>query len=171
MAIPFAAGGRLPASDLELLRSQINNPRIPLLNVVGTAGTASVGSAETLLLTFPAATYTAHTAYRITFQGLLRAAVAAGAALLSFRDTNIAGTQRGTPGSFNLPNTTTNYAFNFDHYIANTGSSDIVGRVIVVTMATSAGTTAAINASAQNPYSFVFIAVGTDTDWPQSVAL
>jgi hypothetical protein len=170
MAIPFAAGARLPASDLEFLRSQINNNRIPLINQVGTGGTATVGTAETVVITFPAATFPAHTAFRITFQGLLRAATAANVASIAFRDTNISGTQRGSRGGFNLPTTTTNYDFNFDHYVANTGASDIVGRILCVTLATTAGQ-AAINAAATIPYSFVVTAVGTDTDWPQAVAL
>lgn len=166
----FFAGNRLAASDLNTLESKINNNRIPLINQIGTGATASVGTAETVVVTFPAVTFTAHTAYRITFEGLLRAAVAANTALMSFRDTNIAGTARGTPGSFNLPNTTSNYAWNFDHYIANTTGADIVGRVLCATIATSAGTTA-INASAANPYSFVCVAVGLDTDWGQAVGL
>jgi hypothetical protein len=170
MAVPFAGGNRLPASDLELLRSQINNNRIPLLNVVGTAGTASVGTAETVVVTFPAATWTAHTAYRIAFQGLMRANTATNFAAVQFRDTNIAGTIRGGPGQFNLATTAINLAQRFDHYVANTGSSDIVGRVLCVTISTTAGT-AQFNASATIPYSFVVTAVGADTDWSQAVAL
>jgi hypothetical protein len=168
MAIPFAAGGRLPASDLELLRSYINNPRIPLINQVGTASTASVGTAETVVVTFPAATFTAHTAYVISFQGMLRS-VAANIPIINFRDTNIAGTTRGGPQGFNMP-TGINLSQNFLHYLANTGSSDIVGRVLCVTIATNTST-CAINASALAPYSFVVTAIGTDTDWPQAVAL
>lgn len=166
----FSAGNRLPASDLNDLLNKINDARIPLINQVGTAATSSVGTAETVVVTFPAVTFKAHTAYRITFEGLLRAATAANTALMSYRDTNISGTSRGTPGSFNLPNTTSNYAWNNDHYIANTSGADIVGRVLCVTIATTAGTTA-INASAANPYSFVCTAVGLDTDWGQAVAL
>jgi hypothetical protein len=168
MAIPFAAGGRLPASDLELLRSYINNPRIPLVNQIGTSGTAAVGTAETVVVTFPAATFTAHTAYKIAFQGMIRATLGNITNIL-FRDTNVGGTSRGGPGGFNLP-TATNLSYNFDHYIANTGSSDITGRVLCVTISTSTSTTA-INASVASPYSFAVMAVGTDTDWPQAVAL
>lgn len=168
MGIPFAAGGRLAASDLELLRSQINNPRIPLIDQVGTAGTAAVGTAEAVVVTFPAATFTAHTAYKIAFQGMLRA-TAANVPIINFRDTNIAGTTRGGPQGFNLP-TAINLSYNFDHIIANTGSSDIVGRVLCVTIATNVST-ALINASALAPYWFAVTAIGTDTDWPQAVAL
>ena len=170
MAIPFAAGARLPASDLEFIRSQINNWRIPLLNVVGTSGTSSVGTAEAVVVTFPAATFIAHTAYEIAFQGLLRAASTPNTIQIQFRDTNISGTIRGGPGQFNMPTTTINYATHFTHYIANTGSADITGRVLCVTISTTAGT-GAINASATIPYSFVVRAVGSDTDWPQGVAL
>lgn len=166
----FSAGQRVVAADLNDMLSKVNNLRIPLINQIGTSTTASVGTAETVVVTFPGATFTAHTAYRITFEGLLRATTAANVALMSFRDTNISGTARGTPGSFNLPTTTSNYAWHFDHYVANTGAADITSRVLCVTIATSAGTTA-INASATNPYSFVVVACGLDTDWPQSVAL
>jgi hypothetical protein len=170
MAIPFAAGARLPASDLEFLRSQINNARIPLINQIGTSATSSVGTSEAVVVTFPAATFIAHTAYRITFQGLLRSSTTAGLCTIQFRDTNIAGTVRGGPGSFDLRTININYANNFDHYIANTTGADITGRALCVTIGTTAGT-AAINASANTPYSFVLVAVGTDTDWPQAVAL
>jgi hypothetical protein len=165
----FFAGNRLPASDLNDLLSKINNPRIPLINQVGTAGTASVGTAETVVVTFPSVTFVAHTAFKIEYQGLMRAGTAANVASIQFRDTNIAGTVRGGPGGFNLPTTTFNYFTNFTHYIANTTVADIT-RVLCVTISTTAGT-AAFNASATIPYSFVVTAIGADTDWSQAVAL
>lgn len=163
-----SAGNRLTASYLSLLESKVNNPRIPLINNVGTAGTAAVGTAETVVITFPAATFTAHTAYAIDFQGMLRA-TAANVPIINFRDTNIAGTTRGGPQGFNLP-TAINLSYRFTHYIANTTGADIVGRVLCVTIATNTST-ALINASALAPYSFVVTAIGSDTDWSQAVAL
>src|SRR5690348_3827869 len=165
----FFAGNRLPASDLNDLLSKINNPRIPLINQVGTTGTSSVGTAETVVVTFPAVTFVAHTAFKIEFQGLMRAATAVNVAPVQFRDTNIAGTARGGPGGFNLPTTTLNYFTHFTHYVANTGAADIAGRVLCVTISTTAGT-AQFNASATIPYSFVVTAIGADTDWTQAVA-
>lgn len=166
----FFAGNRLPASDLNDLLSKINNARIPLINQFGTAGTASVGTAETVVVTFPAVTFVAHSAFKIEYQGLIRASTAANVASIQFRDTNISGTARGGPGGFNLPAVSVNYWGHFSHYVANTGGTDIVGRVLCVTISTTAGT-AALNASATIPYSFVVTCVGADTDWPQAVAL
>jgi hypothetical protein len=100
----------------------------------------------------------------------MRANTATNLASVQFRDTNLAGTARGGPGQFNLATITFNLAQRFDHYVANTGSSDIVGRVLCVTISTTAGT-AQFNASATIPYSFVVTAVGADTDWSQAVAL
>jgi len=164
----FFAGNRLAASDLNDLLSKINNNRIPLLDHFGTTGSTAVGTAEAVTTTMPSATFSAHTAYRITFQGLCRMS-AIGIMQVNFRDTNIAGTARGGPGGFNVPAANTNYWGNFDHYIANTPSADI-DRVLAVTISTSAGT-GLFNAAATAPWSFVVTAVGLDTDWGQAVAL
>jgi hypothetical protein len=169
MAIPFAGGNRLPASDLETLRSMINDARVPLINSNGTTATASVGPAEAVTLTFSAATFTAHSAFECEFQGLLRCTTA-NAVTVAFRDTNISGTSRGIVGAFPIAAGSVNYPYNFTFRWANTTSSDIVGRVLCVTLSTASGT-CLINASAGTPFSFVVRKLGTDTDWSDAIAL
>jgi hypothetical protein len=135
--------------------------------------TASPGgtTAETVIATAPSTTYRAHTAYRIEISGFGRRTVGTGSIGMSLavRDTNAAGTVRMGALTYTASDTA-NTPIQLFHYIANATGSDILGRVLVVTIVTTAGT-AVLNASAQKPWYATCIAVGLDTDFPQGVAL
>lgn len=150
----------------------------PLWTVSSISASTGATTTETVFATAPSSTYRAHTAYRIEISGLGRRTVGTGATALGLqvRDTNTAGTSRmfvleytvsdGSDATLMLRNT----PIQIFHYVANTTGSDILGRVLVATLIAQAGTVV-LNAAASKPWYVTCIAVGTDTDFPQAVAL
>jgi 3D (Asp-Asp-Asp) domain-containing protein len=137
------------------------------------AFTATSGTATTaglVVTTVPAATYPAHTAFRLEFRGLVRgpAGSTATSATLSIRDTDASGTMRGDP--FVFPILVANRTQGFIHYIANNTGADITGRVLCLTL-TPDTSTAQINAGANEPWFLNCHVAGVDTDYPEAVAL
>lgn len=146
----------------------------PLWTVSSTTATAGTTVTEVVFATAPSSTYRRHTAYRIEISGYGRRTDAAPATnqSLQVRDTNAAGTIRMGPLTYivNPGAVISNLPIQLFHYVANTTGSDILGRVLVATQFNSGGTTV-LNASATKPWYVTCIAVGLDTDFPQSVAL
>lgn len=147
---------------------------IPVWTVSSTTATAGVTTTETVFATAPSTTYRAHTAYRIEVSGYGRRtdAGAATTQAIQVRDTNSVGTIRMGPLTYvvNPTGVISNLPIQLFHYVANTTGSDILGRVLVVTQVSGAGTVV-LNASASKPWYATCIAVGLDTRFPQSVAL
>lgn len=144
--------------------------RVPIWTVWSTSATSGI-TTETVFATAPSATYKAHTAYRIEISGLGRRTVGTGQTqqVFSVRDTNVSGTVRMGQAPFFVVDTA-NTQLQLFHYIANTGASDILGRVLAATVAAGAGTVI-INSSSTKPWYVTCIEVGVDTDFPQAIAL
>jgi hypothetical protein len=142
----------------------------PLWTVFSTSDSPGGTGTETVFASGPSSTYRAHTAYRIEVSGYMIRTVGSSTVLtLKIRDTNIAGTQRMDDSNYAV--TASKAPLQFFHYVANTTGSDILGRVIVGTLVTQAASTVVLRGSATKPWYMTCIAVGTDTDFPQAVAL
>lgn len=148
--------------------------RQPIWTVFSTAATSGITTTETVFATAPSSTYKAHTAYRIEISGYGRRTDAAPATnqIFVLRDTNAAGTIRMglLQWQVNVGGVISNLPIQIFHYVANTGGSDILGRVLVATTQSTGGTVV-VNASTQKPWYVTCIEVGDDTDFPQAVPL
>lgn len=145
--------------------------RSPIWTVFSATASTSGTTTETVFATAPSSTYKAHTAYRIEISCYGHRSVGTGATTETFqvRDTNTSGTVRMGGLTYTV-NDTSQTPVQLFHYIANTTGSDILGRVLVATITAGAGSVHA-NASAQKPWYVTCIEVGTDSDYPQGVAL
>lgn len=141
----------------------------PLWTVWSASATAATNTTELVIGTAPSSTFRAHTAYRVDFRFLGRSNTAATTMNISLRDTNVAGTLRM---NFSMPvSNTGNTGLFMQHYVANTTGADLTGRVIVITIQSGSANTVFFNSLAIYPWYIACIAVGVDTDFPQSVAL
>lgn len=149
------------------------------LSALWTLGSQSASSAigassteqTTAAFQAPSSTYAAHTAYRISIRGLVRASTTSGNLSVRIRDTNAAGTTRFDNEPL-IALTTGNSRFPaIDHIVANTTGAAITGRVLCLTFSHSAAGGALFNASALNPWSITCTPAGVDTTFPWAVAL
>jgi hypothetical protein len=172
LGITYSAGNRAVAANLQGPVNLLDLITVPLWTLTSTSasGTSS-GTTETAVtgLTAPASQYDAHTAYRITMRGFLRAGTTSGTTTLRIRDTNAAGTLRFD--GYSAATAVSNTAFFYETLVANTGGTAITGRVLAVTLTHSAAGGALLNASTQHPWYFRCIACGADADYPEAVAL
>jgi hypothetical protein len=144
--------------------------REPIWTIFSTSDSAGGTGTETVFATGPSSTYKAHTAYRIEISGYaVRTAGASTVLNVKIRDTNNAGTQRMFDSNYTV--SASELPLQFFHYVANTTANDILGRVLVGTLVTQAASTVVLRGHATKPWYMTCIEVGTDTDFPQSVAL
>jgi len=172
----FAAGDTLTAAALEVLNGQIGRITAPLWELGSTAASGAIGAsgveATQAAFTAPSSTYRATTAYMIIIHGLGRPSTTSGNLTINMRDTNAAGTVRMsnvplfalTAGS-NLP------LIHLEHYVANTGGSDITGRVLCLTFSYSAAGGALFNAASTQPWYIRCIEIGPSGGFTQAVPL
>jgi hypothetical protein len=173
LGIVFNAGNRLVASNLQALVTAIDAGNVPLWTLSSTtASGTSTGTTETAVtgLTAPSSTYKAHTAYKITMRGLLRAATTAGNSTIRIRDTNAAGTLR-FDGFGAATVSTSNVNFYYETLVANTTGVDVTARILALTLTHSAAGGVFVNASSVHAWSFRCVVCGTDADYPDAVAL
>jgi hypothetical protein len=173
LGITFSAGNKLIATNLQQMVGAIDDGFVPtwVLSSTTASGT-STATSETAVtgLTAPSSTYRAHTAYRITMRGLLRAATTNGNSTIRIRDTNAAGTLR-FDGFGAATVSTSNVNFYYETLVANTTGVDITSRVLAVTLTHSAAGGVFVNASSVHPWSFRCSVIGADSDYPDAVAL
>jgi hypothetical protein len=168
LGITFYAGGFIRASQLQLVVDAVDRLRAPLWVVSSTANSAAITTTETVVATAAASTYRALTAYRITIRALIRGSVA-NSMTINVRDTDTSGTVRGGLGSF-VCSGTVNTPMHMEHMVANTGSTDITSRVLVVTLIASTGT---VNfaGGATIPWYVDCVEAGPSADYTDAVAL
>jgi hypothetical protein len=161
MSNSFVAGQRLTAQRMPWQR---------VWSVSSTTATAAITSI-TAILTSPAQTYLANSAYMIQYTLLTRTTASAPmAASIEIRDTNTAGTQRMGTRLYQVAGNTANYAADGLWPIANTTSNDITGRVLALCGTASTGSFL-VNASSVLPYFMTCYYVGLSSDYPEAVAL
>lgn len=171
----FAAGDTLTAASLEILNSQIGRITAPLWELGSTTGSSAIGAsgveATQAAFTAPSSTYRATTAYQITIHGICRA-TNAGNLSIQVRDTNAAGTVRmGSYETIALLAATNSAVKHYEGTVANTGGSDITGRVLCVTFNYSAAAGALFNASTTSPWYIRCIELGPSGGFPLAVPL
>jgi hypothetical protein len=168
LGITFYAAGFIRASQLQSVVDAVDRLRSPLWVVSSTSSTTGIGTTETVVATAASSTYRALTAYRITIRALIRGSVA-NLMTVNVRDTDAAGTVRGGLGSFTCSGSS-NTPMHTEHMVANTGSTDISARVLVVTLLASTGT---VNfaASSTIPWYVDCVEAGPSADYTDAVAL
>jgi hypothetical protein len=170
--IDFTAGLTTIAADLQAVVDGVNGLAVPLWSLSSTtsSGTSS-GTTETAVtgLTAPSSTYKAHSAYEIKFRTIIKAATTSGTVTIRIRDTNAAGTLRFD--GLVVAVTTANSNLYYEAHVANTGGTDITSRILAVTLQHSAAGGALFNAATLQPYLVRCTLLGTDTDYPEAVAL
>lgn len=170
LGLNFSAGNRSIAANLQTLADLLNDLTVPLWTATGTASPTTGSAAEKVHLSAPSSTYSAHTAYRIRFDGLVRSTAGTGTFNFGIRDTNVAGTSRWLSGVYPIGAATTNYENSHFIEVANTGGTDITARVLCLTLASGA-CTMIINAAAASPYIWECIKIGDDSDFPGAIVL
>lgn len=139
-----------------------------------TSAATAITTTEAIISTVgtsPSTTYEAGWAYELVIR--LRAIAIAGAqdAWVTIRDTTAAGTQRMSPVYVpRLPAVGLPQGFYHRHWVANTGGSDITGRVLVLCGDTSTNSWTP-DADASHPAVFACYKIGKATDFPEAVAL
>ncbi len=165
MSDTFVAGSKLRAIDMVPQK---------IWTVTGTSSPGSITTSETVQLTAPSTTYRAGRAYKLAFRAIFRSSSGTpNLTTIRIRDTNTSGTIRfevsGRVLAIN-PATTNIGPFYFETYVANTGSSDITSRTLVLCMTADAAN-GVINAGANVPYYWNCIEMGAATDYTEAVAL
>lgn len=168
LGVTFYAGGFIRASQLQTVVDAVDRLRSPLWVVSSTSNSSSIGTTETVVATGASSTYRALTAYRITIRALIRGSVA-NTMTINVRDTDTSGTVRGGLGSFTCSGTV-NTPMHTEHMVANTGSSDITARVLVVTLIASTGTVNFAGGSTI-PWYVDCVEAGPSADYTDAVAL
>lgn len=163
MSDTFTAGMKLRAVDMVPQK---------IWTVSATSSNTATG-AHTIISTMgtsPSTTYRAGRAYRISIRLRLTPSVANFCEIKMY-DTNLSGTQRMPAVSFELPNRPLQaFGFHFEHIVANTGGSDITGRVLVLSTVTNTGTVQVVGASTCPAY-WECTEIGEATDFTEAVAL
>lgn len=139
-----------------------------------TGDSVAITSTEAVLSGFgtsPSTTYKAGWAYAIDMR--LRNFGNAGAqdAWVQIRDTNASGTVRMSTVYFpRIPAVSLPVGFYYRHWVANTGSTDITGRVLVLTGDTSTNNWNS-DGGASHPSVFACYLAGLASDFPEAFAL
>lgn len=154
-----------------VLADEIQRFITPMWAVASTSG-STAATVETVAATSPSTTYLAGRAYRLVFRGLA-INVSGGTTTkmtIGVRDTNVAGTQRMIEYGV-LTQTGANVGFTGEHMVANTGGTNITGRVLVLAHIANGTGTVQINAGAAIPRYFACYDAGLAADHPEAVSL
>lgn len=159
MVNTFTAGQRLRAEDMVERK---------IWTVSSTSSSAAITTAETIVLTSPSTTYRAGRAYRLRIRTRIAVTASAAAAIVAIRDTNISGFIRMSDVYKQCPSITVGWGFYHEHVIANATASDVTGKVMVMTLRSSANTVT-FNASSVHPTYWTCSEIGSSDDYPEAV--
>lgn len=164
MSATFTAGAKVRAIDMVPQK---------IWTVSSTSDSSNITTTEAVISTIgtaPSTTYRAGRAYKIVMRFRMNANAGAQDAIVTIRDTNASGTVRMEGVDLRLPATGLPYMFYYEHMVANTGGTDITGRVLVLTGDTSVNTWFA-DASSSHPAYWACYEYGASSDFPEAVAL
>ncbi len=166
MVATFIAGVKLQAVDMV--------PR-KLWTVTATSASSAIPASTEQVIsnigTSPSATYRAGRAYLLTARFRMSAGTASSDMRFQIRDTNVSGTVRMANASFRAQTTGEGYQALIEHFVANTGPSDITGRVLALTGTPGAGATLTVLASSTHNAYWSCIEMGSSDDYPEAIAL
>lgn len=138
------------------------------------AATAIAPTTETVISsigTAPATTYRAGRAYLLSYRFRMQGGTADQTMVFRIRDTTALGTIRMDSASYRVTATGVGWSVHGETYVANTGASDITGRVLVLTgQSPGAGNLTILGSSTHNAY-WNCIEMGSSDDYPEAIAL